>query len=86
MQQESEEFKYQHILQPIRFEFDINFRDLAANWDINIATELESYLESLDEITVTFDSGKTNIKFAEAALLIQVNLTILFSIGINVYL
>ena len=31
--------KFAHILQPIR--------DLAANWDINIANELEDYLVSL---------------------------------------
>jgi hypothetical protein len=31
-----EECKYAHLLQPIR--------DLAANWDINIASELEEYL------------------------------------------
>lgn len=31
--------KFAHLLQPIR--------DLAANWDINIANELEDYLVSL---------------------------------------
>lgn len=31
-----EENKYAHLLQPIR--------DLAGNWDINIADELEDYL------------------------------------------
>lgn len=33
-----EECKFTHLLQPIR--------DLAANWDINIASELEEYLVS----------------------------------------
>lgn len=32
----AEESKFGHLLQPIR--------DLAANWDINIANELEDYL------------------------------------------
>lgn len=33
---EADESKYAHLLQPIR--------DLAGNWDINIADELEEYL------------------------------------------
>lgn len=35
---EADESKYAHLLQPIR--------DLAGNWDINIADELEEYLVS----------------------------------------
>ena len=35
----TEESRFQHLLQPIR--------DLAGNWDINIANELEEYLASL---------------------------------------
>ena len=34
-----EECKYAHLLQPIR--------DLAANWDIDIANELEEYLVTI---------------------------------------
>ena len=47
------------------------FRDLAKNWDVDIATELEDYLGELEEIQVSFDQGETNLNFAEAALLIQ---------------
>ncbi len=36
--QSEEDCKYKHLLQPIR--------DLAANWDINIANDLEEYLVS----------------------------------------
>lgn len=32
----AEECKYAHLLQPIK--------DMASNWDINIASELEEYL------------------------------------------
>ena len=35
-----EDCKYKHLLQPIR--------DLAANWDINIANDLEEYLVIFD--------------------------------------
>ena len=34
----ADDSKFAHLLQPIR--------DLAANWDINIANELEDYLVS----------------------------------------
>lgn len=37
--------KFAHLLQPIR--------DLAANWDINIANELEDYLVSLFHTSTT---------------------------------
>lgn len=46
--------------------------DLADNWNINIATELEDYLEELETIQISLDGGKTNLNFAEAALVIQV--------------
>ena len=48
-------------------------RDLAANWDIDIASSLEGYLEDLDTITIQLHDGNTNLNFAEAALLIQVH-------------
>lgn len=66
--------RFTHLLQPIR--------DLAVNWDVDIASALEEYLEDLEGITVTLgeelrsavndgDEIET-INFAEAALLIQV--------------
>jgi condensin-2 complex subunit H2 len=45
---------------------------MADNWDIDVAKELEDYLEELETVTISFDGGKTNLNFAEAALLIQV--------------
>ncbi|BDA41730.1 Condensin-2 complex subunit H2 [Coccomyxa sp. Obi] len=60
--QQPEECRFTHLLQPIR--------DLAANWDINIANELEEYLGVLEQITFSFDGGPS-LNFAEAALLIQ---------------
>lgn len=50
----------------------IQYRDLAQNWDVDIATSLEDYLEDLEEITITLDDGASKVNFAEAALLIQV--------------
>jgi hypothetical protein len=59
------ENRFSYLLQPIR--------DLAANWDINIAGELEEYLDELEHITFTIEgSGGSTLNFAEAALLIQV--------------
>ncbi len=55
--------RFAYLLQPIR--------DLARNWDIDIAQELESYLEELAQIAVSVDGGQTHLNFAEAALLIQ---------------
>ncbi|KAM9824597.1 condensin-2 complex subunit H2 [Neosynchiropus ocellatus] len=57
------ESRFAHLLQPIR--------DLTRNWDIDVASELNDYLEELDEMCITFDGGKTRLNFAEAALLIQ---------------
>ena len=47
-------------------------RHLADNWNIDIARELEDYLEDLSKIQISFGGrdGKT-CNFAEAALLIQ---------------
>ncbi|KAK9844608.1 hypothetical protein WJX74_004538 [Apatococcus lobatus] len=58
----SDESKYAHLLQPIR--------DLAGNWDINVADELEEYLEVLESVTFSFEDGPS-LNFAEAALVIQ---------------
>ncbi|KAL5006676.1 hypothetical protein ScPMuIL_015482 [Solemya velum] len=57
------EQRFFHLLQPIR--------DMTKNWDVDIATELEEYLEELEKIEITFDGGATTMNFAEAALLIQ---------------
>ncbi|CAM9335807.1 unnamed protein product [Discosporangium mesarthrocarpum] len=57
------EERFRHLLQPIR--------DIAQNWDVDIATSLEDYLEDLENITISLDGGVTNVNFAEAALLIQ---------------
>jgi condensin-2 complex subunit H2 len=59
------ENRFSYLLQPIR--------DLAANWDINIAGELEEYLDELENLTFTIEGCVgPSLNFAEAALLIQV--------------
>ncbi|CAL8323051.1 unnamed protein product [Lota lota] len=60
---ESAENRFAHLLQPIR--------ELTKNWDIDVASELNDYLEELDEMSIAFDGGKIKLNFAEAALLIQ---------------
>ncbi|XP_043944586.1 condensin-2 complex subunit H2 isoform X2 [Protopterus annectens] len=60
---EDVESRFAHILQPIR--------DLTKNWEVDVAAQLEEYLEELEQICITFDDGKTTMNFAEAALLIQ---------------
>jgi len=55
--------RFHHLLQPIR--------DLAQNWNIDIAQDLENYLDQLDNIQVSVDGGQSLVNFAEAALLIQ---------------
>uniref|UniRef100_A0A3Q0QZJ3 Condensin-2 complex subunit H2 n=1 Tax=Amphilophus citrinellus TaxID=61819 RepID=A0A3Q0QZJ3_AMPCI len=60
---ESTESRYAHLLQPIR--------ELTKNWEIDLASELNDYLEELDDMCIIFDGGKTRLNFAEAALLIQ---------------
>jgi condensin-2 complex subunit H2 len=51
------------FLQPIK--------DLAINWDIDIATSLEEYLEELESIQSANLNKKDSLNFAEAAILIQ---------------
>ncbi|XP_078129647.1 condensin-2 complex subunit H2 isoform X1 [Sander vitreus] len=60
---ESMESRFPHLLQPIR--------ELTKNWEIDVASELNDYLDELDDMCITFDGGKTRLNFAEAALLIQ---------------
>jgi len=73
--EESASERFKELLQPIR--------DLAVNWDIDVAAYLEDYLGDLENLTITLgeelrnavtdplvDDGEVN--FAEAALLIQV--------------
>ncbi|XP_064559203.1 condensin-2 complex subunit H2 [Zonotrichia leucophrys gambelii] len=55
--------RFVHLLQPIR--------DLTKNWEVDVAAQLEEYLEELDKISISFDNGKTTMNFMEAALLIQ---------------
>mmetsp|Transcript_8244 Transcript_8244/g.14588 ORF Transcript_8244/g.14588 Transcript_8244/m.14588 type:complete len:689 (-) Transcript_8244:60-2126(-) len=57
------ESKFAHLLKPIK--------DLADNFDVDIAAELFEYLEELDKIVINFEGGELNLNFAEAALLIQ---------------
>uniref|UniRef100_T1JP48 Condensin-2 complex subunit H2 n=1 Tax=Strigamia maritima TaxID=126957 RepID=T1JP48_STRMM len=57
------ETRFAHLLNPIR--------DLAKNWDVDIASLLEKYLNELEAVTITFDGGKTTMNFVQAAMLIQ---------------
>lgn len=52
--------------------FALICRDLADNWNIDVAAELEEYLEDLESVVISFDGGESNLNFAEAALMIQV--------------
>ena len=57
----------------------VPFSDLADNWNIDVAAELEEYLEDLESVMISFDGGKSNLNFAEAALMIQVCYSIVLS-------
>uniref|UniRef100_UPI00358F36BE condensin-2 complex subunit H2 n=1 Tax=Myxine glutinosa TaxID=7769 RepID=UPI00358F36BE len=57
------ETRFVHLLKPIR--------DLAENWNVDVASQLEEYLEQLEKVCISFDGGKTSMNFVEAALLIQ---------------
>ncbi|KAJ1422879.1 hypothetical protein B484DRAFT_110063 [Ochromonadaceae sp. CCMP2298] len=57
------ENRFKALIQPIK--------DIASNWDIDIAESLTEYLEELDSLRISIDGGKSNLNFAEAALLIQ---------------
>eukprot|EP01039_Chlorochromonas_danica_P005316 gene5316-5851_t len=55
--------RFKSLIQPIK--------DLAANWDIDIADSLEEYLEELEGLRISLDEGQSTLNFAEAALVIQ---------------
>ncbi|KAJ9506411.1 hypothetical protein QJQ45_004924 [Haematococcus lacustris] len=55
--------KFSHLLRPIR--------DLADNWGIDIANDLEEYLAHLSSTAFAFEQTGPYLDFAEAALLIQ---------------
>ncbi len=55
--------RFKSLIQPIK--------DLASNWDIDIAESLNDYLEELESLRISLDGGQTQLNFAEAALLIQ---------------
>jgi condensin-2 complex subunit H2 len=57
------ETRFKALIQPIK--------DIASNWDIDIAESLTEYLDELDNLRISIDGGKSNLNFAEAALLIQ---------------
>jgi condensin-2 complex subunit H2 len=62
---EENENRFAALLQPIRQTYQINQRDLAENWNIDIAAELEEYLEELEGVTFTFDGSGKKMNFAE---------------------
>mmetsp|Transcript_30519 Transcript_30519/g.91485 ORF Transcript_30519/g.91485 Transcript_30519/m.91485 type:complete len:631 (-) Transcript_30519:32-1924(-) len=57
------EVRFGHLLKPIR--------DLAENWDVDVASELEDYLDEIGRLAFAFDGSKDVFNFAQAALLIQ---------------
>ena len=61
---------HSHTLNPLSL-LPTHPSDLALNWNVDVAKELEEYLEDLDGISISFDGGKTSLNFAEAAILIQ---------------
>ena len=42
-------------------------RDLSDNWDVDLAGDLNEYLDTLAELEFTFDGGDTTLNFAEGA-------------------
>ena len=63
MNMSEREQRFSDLIQPIR--------DLAINWDIDIASSLEEYLDELEAIKLTVKGETNGLNFAEAALLIQ---------------
>jgi condensin-2 complex subunit H2 len=48
--------RFQHLSQPIK--------DLVSNWNVDIASELNDYLDVLESITFSYD-GEVSLNFAE---------------------
>ena len=40
-------------------------RDLSDNWEVDLAGDLNEYLDTLAELEFTFDGGDTTLNFAE---------------------
>jgi condensin-2 complex subunit H2 len=57
IEEESFGERYAELLRPIR--------DLAQNWNIDVASELEDYMDELEDIKISFDEGETELNFAE---------------------
>jgi condensin-2 complex subunit H2 len=55
--------RFHHLLQPIR--------DLSKVWNIEIADELEKYIDEVASLSFETQHGSKKVNFAEAALLIQ---------------
>lgn len=55
--EKEEEPRYLHLLQPNR--------DLAANWTVDVARELESYLAGLSLVSIPDEEGHDSFNFAE---------------------
>jgi condensin-2 complex subunit H2 len=51
-----------HLLKPLK--------DLAENWDIDIASELTGFVDIFDRMSQEID-GPATLNFAQAALMIQ---------------
>lgn len=68
--------RFMGLIQPIK--------DLAANWDIDVADQLADYLDELENLRISMDGGATQLNFAEAALLIQGS-TAIYSKKVNKY-
>lgn len=61
--------RWSHLLKPIRLAmtvcvFSHSLRDLAENWNIDLANELKDYLDELNSISYSVN-GMQNLKFAE---------------------
>ncbi len=52
--------RFASLLQPLR--------DLADNWNIDIARELEQYIDLLEDATFTVGDGPQKLNFAEGLL------------------
>ncbi|GAB6020287.1 Lipase maturation factor 2 [Chamberlinius hualienensis] len=62
-QQDNHSEKYASLLIPIR--------DLAKNWNVDVASLLEDYLSELGYVRISFEDHVDNMNFVEAAVLIQ---------------